>query len=299
MEESTRMPTEPLASRAIASLLLVLSAGSACGTPDSSSSAASPVLAGNPLSQQAGAVESGCRVFALECASCHGAGARGDGIHGQHLNPAPSDLLATATLTKTDGQLFERIWLGGAMPPFNSGMPAFKDLLSTDQVWQTVVYVRALRAGSVASCEPPLSAATASTAAGSQAPAQNPSASSGGMRGIAGAVASAGVGGGAGMVGAGAAMGAAGNGDSTGSATSQASSMTCMEWCGCLKAQCETVPGYPFDTTMTCEQRCAMLTPAELSCWTAECDEAGNDRPALRQHHCEHAWGDHGLEECP
>jgi mono/diheme cytochrome c family protein len=44
----------------------------------------------------------------------------------------------------SDGYLYWRISEGGQMEPFNSMMPAWKDGLSEQQIWQIISFVRTL-----------------------------------------------------------------------------------------------------------------------------------------------------------
>ncbi len=46
--------------------------------------------------------------------------------------------------TMDDAYIFWRISEGGAMEPFNSGMPAWGNSLSDEQIWQLVSYLREL-----------------------------------------------------------------------------------------------------------------------------------------------------------
>ena len=47
----------------------------------------------------------------------------------------------------SDGYLFWRISEGGAMPPFNSAMLAWKGTLSEEEIWQVISYVRTFSEG--------------------------------------------------------------------------------------------------------------------------------------------------------
>jgi mono/diheme cytochrome c family protein len=309
-------------SRAMALALLIAGACGDEAAPSQDSGAAT--AASNPLAGQAGASDQGCQTYAIECAACHGATGVGDGMHGKHLMPAPSDL-RRATLANTDEQLYQRIWNGGAMPPFNSGMPAYKDLLSADQIWQVLVYLRALAGNNARICSAPdragaggAAGAKAATAAGhgGDGAQHGPSAGgsgatgmsgAGGMSGTSGSGAIGGMSGGAGVSGSGDSSGATGAAGTTGQAgasgtggasTGPTVSQGCRDWCGCLQMECSELSAYPFDSEAMCQARCESLSADELSCWTDQCMEAGRDQEALREHHCEHGWGAHGLEEC-
>ncbi len=44
----------------------------------------------------------------------------------------------------SDAYIFWRITEGGTMEPFNSAMPPWKDILSEDQRWELVSFIRSL-----------------------------------------------------------------------------------------------------------------------------------------------------------
>lgn len=78
------------------------------------------------------------KLYKRECASCHGDSGRGDGKSAAELDPRPTDLTTGATWAQTDGELYWKI-TGGRTP-----MPAFKDLMSDQERWLVVNYVRTL-----------------------------------------------------------------------------------------------------------------------------------------------------------
>ncbi len=118
----------------------------ACGGGTTTSSEPEPPAeyAGksNPFGNQADAVAAGEALFAERCASCHGPEGAGDGAAAASLDPKPADL--SVKLPEGDDFLFWRIMDGGAMEPWNSSMPAHKGILTEDQVWQLVSYIRSL-----------------------------------------------------------------------------------------------------------------------------------------------------------
>ena len=74
----------------------------------------------------------GAALFAANCASCHGATARGDGVLAQGLDPAPPDLTA---ITRRAGGVFPRAAVlsqidGYTKTPRTAGMPEFGALLN-------------------------------------------------------------------------------------------------------------------------------------------------------------------------
>jgi mono/diheme cytochrome c family protein len=99
----------------------------------------------NPVAGDETAVATGKSTFEIYCVSCHGEGGQGDGPAAEALNPKPADLTdGMMMIDLGDEYLFWRISEGGAMEPFNSAMPAWKNSLSEDQRWQLVTFVRSL-----------------------------------------------------------------------------------------------------------------------------------------------------------
>lgn len=97
----------------------------------------------NPVAGQADAASAGGTIFAERCASCHGAAGLGDGPAAASLDPKPANLSAVEK-GLGDDFIFWRIMDGGSMAPFNSSMPAQKGILTDDQVWQLVTFIRTL-----------------------------------------------------------------------------------------------------------------------------------------------------------
>ena len=97
----------------------------------------------NPFADDHEAAEAGAEIYEINCASCHGAEGEGDGPAAEALDPKPASL-ADAHLMEdmTDGALFWRVSEGGAFTPFNSTMPPWKDVLSEEQIWQVVTFIR-------------------------------------------------------------------------------------------------------------------------------------------------------------
>lgn len=97
----------------------------------------------NPFTGDHEAAEAGAEIYEINCASCHGPEGLGDGPAAEALDPKPASL-ADAHLMEdmTDGALFWRVSEGGAFEPFNSAMPPWKDVLSEEQIWQVIAYLR-------------------------------------------------------------------------------------------------------------------------------------------------------------
>lgn len=92
----------------------------------------------NPLDADASA--EGAEVFRTNCEMCHGPQGHGDGPAGQSLDPKPRDLAVLQTKAGDDF-LFWRISEGKP----GTSMVAFKGILSEEQIWQVVSFIRTLK----------------------------------------------------------------------------------------------------------------------------------------------------------
>jgi len=112
------------------------------GNPDRPSAPSEYAGLSNPY-VDAAAVESGRKIYQPNCSSCHGNHGKGDGAAAQSLDPAPTDLAAVQAIL-SDDYLLWRISEGGLMEPFRSSMPAWKTILTQDQTWELIAFIRAL-----------------------------------------------------------------------------------------------------------------------------------------------------------
>ena len=96
----------------------------------------------NPLTVDDKVLAAGKKVFKDKCEKCHGSKGLGDGPDAdpEHIeemnltNPKRAD-------RNSDGVVYYKV-LGGRKKP---KMPAFKEELSTEQIWSVVAYVQTLR----------------------------------------------------------------------------------------------------------------------------------------------------------
>jgi len=95
----------------------------------------------NPVPNNAANIEAGKRIFASYCVVCHGRDAQNTGVPfaGSISPPIPS-LASTDIQSYTDGQL-QWIIQNGVSP---SGMPASRGILSEEDTWTIVVFLRHL-----------------------------------------------------------------------------------------------------------------------------------------------------------
>jgi len=96
----------------------------------------------NPHDENAGLYVAGGKIYAKNCAQCHGQYGLGGGEAGKDLSPSPS-LLAFLIQRPiaVDEYLTWTISEGGKA--FGTDMPAFKKELSRDEIWKVIAYMRA------------------------------------------------------------------------------------------------------------------------------------------------------------
>lgn len=82
--------------------------------------------------------EKGRTLYNLYCRSCHGENGLGDGAAGKDLLAKPSNFHQRRVKSQSDGILFWKLSHG------NKSMPSFKDVLTDEQRWQLVSYIRKL-----------------------------------------------------------------------------------------------------------------------------------------------------------
>lgn len=99
-------------------------------------------FANNPILPDVESIAIGKGIFDENCAACHGEKGRGNGPASLSLNPPPADFAAGHTETHPDGDLYYWILEGVA----DTQMPAFQDLLTDEEAWHLVNYVRRLSA---------------------------------------------------------------------------------------------------------------------------------------------------------
>ncbi len=95
----------------------------------------------------AAAVTGGKDVYYANCWFCHGDDLAGDGPVAEALSPRPANFQDPGTIAMLqESYLFWRIAKGGAgLPdestPWSSGMPAWEDYLSADEIWQVIAFL--------------------------------------------------------------------------------------------------------------------------------------------------------------
>jgi len=97
----------------------------------------------NPLPRTSETVNRGAEIYAANCVSCHGPTGHGDGEAGRGLKPPPGNLawLSQMPMSRWDSFMYWTIAEGGTA--FGTGMPAYKDALSKEDIWSAIAYIQA------------------------------------------------------------------------------------------------------------------------------------------------------------
>lgn len=94
----------------------------------------------NPIAADQKSIAAGKAVYSSQCLSCHGPAGHGDGPAAKDLNPKPRDLSDPNIQSQTDGSIFWKLTEG------RKPMPTFEKLISEDDRWNVINYVRTLAA---------------------------------------------------------------------------------------------------------------------------------------------------------
>lgn len=92
----------------------------------------------NPFIGNAKATAQGKRIYEQMCVLCHGIQGKGNGEAGLTLDKKPANFLAFKVKKESDGVIYWKITNG------KSPMAAYEELLTEDQRWQLVNYIREL-----------------------------------------------------------------------------------------------------------------------------------------------------------
>jgi mono/diheme cytochrome c family protein len=83
----------------------------------------------------------GKKIFEANCAPCHGMDGRGDGPAAAGLNPKPINFHSAYVKHMTPDYMFWRVNTGFT----GSAMPAWKGLLTSEQIWEVIAYERTFK----------------------------------------------------------------------------------------------------------------------------------------------------------
>ena len=106
----------------------------------------------NPLSATTENIAAGKEAFSHYCVACHGMDGQNTGVpFAETMSPPVPSLSSFEVQSYTDGQL--KWVIDNGLEP--SGMPASKGILSDEEIWSTVLFIRHLpSAGSLG--DPPM-----------------------------------------------------------------------------------------------------------------------------------------------
>lgn len=90
----------------------------------------------NPYPPTPAFLEKGKQLFTQQCTPCHGESGKGDGPAGKFLGKPLPDFTKPEFHKQTDGTLFWKLSKG------NAPMPTFEEILSEEQRWMVVDYLR-------------------------------------------------------------------------------------------------------------------------------------------------------------
>jgi mono/diheme cytochrome c family protein len=97
----------------------------------------------NPTAANAASIARGQDAFSHYCAACHGLDGQNTGVpFADAMSPPVPSLKSPHVQSYTDGQIHWVITNG----IFPSGMPAAQGILTDDEIWDIVVYIRNLPA---------------------------------------------------------------------------------------------------------------------------------------------------------
>jgi len=95
----------------------------------------------NPLTDTQENVAAGKETFSHYCAACHGLDGQNTGVpFADHMLPPVPSLASAPVQSYTDGQL--KWVIDNGIGP--AGMPGSKGVLSDEEIWSTVIYIRHL-----------------------------------------------------------------------------------------------------------------------------------------------------------
>jgi mono/diheme cytochrome c family protein len=98
-----------------------------------------------PLAGQAQDAAAGEEIYQQYCALCHGPQGKGDGSLSANLDPRPRNHTDGAYMNAlTDAHLLKVVGEGGGAAGLSPIMPAWKGILSAQQIQDVIAFVRTL-----------------------------------------------------------------------------------------------------------------------------------------------------------
>ena len=92
----------------------------------------------NPVAVNETSIALGKKIYERQCLACHGAKGQGDGPAAAHLEKRPGNLSSPKLWEQSDGALFWKVNEG------HRPMPTFKHIMSDEERWPVINYIRTL-----------------------------------------------------------------------------------------------------------------------------------------------------------
>jgi mono/diheme cytochrome c family protein len=102
----------------------------------------------NPVAANETSIALGRRIYERQCLACHGVKGKGDGPVATHLEKRPGNLASPKLWEQSDGALFWKVNEG------HRPMPTFKNVMSDEERWPVINYIRTLAPKPAASDQP-------------------------------------------------------------------------------------------------------------------------------------------------
>jgi mono/diheme cytochrome c family protein len=124
--------------KVLLSLIVVVIAGLIMGqgSPQKWTAPARAAARKNPVAVNETSLALGKKIYERQCLVCHGATGKGDGPAAVHLQKRPSNLSSSKLWEQSDGALFWKVNEG------HRPMPTFKNLMSDEERWPVINYIR-------------------------------------------------------------------------------------------------------------------------------------------------------------
>lgn len=102
----------------------------------------------NPVAANDTSIALGRKIYERQCLPCHGVTGKGDGPVAAHLEKRPGNLSSVRLWEQSDGALFWKVNEG------HKPMPTFKNVMSDEERWPVINYIRTLAPKPVTSDQP-------------------------------------------------------------------------------------------------------------------------------------------------
>ena len=102
----------------------------------------------NPVAANETSIALGRKIYERQCLACHGVKGKGDGPVATHLEKRPGNLASPKLWEQSDGALFWKVNEG------HRPMPTFKNVMSDEERWPVINYIRILAPKPGASDQP-------------------------------------------------------------------------------------------------------------------------------------------------